>query len=160
AGRAWDATPPAHAAHAGLRRGRSQHPRLAAPSAHVTPAAHTPDGAPGAGTVSNGSQARQGPRRALTATPTVYRSASAIPATTSRTAPGGSSDSPAARTRRLPTITPSAPASAAWEACSGVAIPKPSATGTSVCAFARPTTAANVSDSVSRSPVVPVTDTV
>ena len=34
---------PAHAAHTGLCRGRSQHPRLAAPSAHVTPATRGAD---------------------------------------------------------------------------------------------------------------------
>ena len=53
--------------------------------------------------------------------------------------------SPAARTRRVPTITPSAPASAACAACSGVPIPKPSATGTSVLALARATTSAKCS---------------
>ena len=47
------------------------------------------------------------------------------------------SASPAARTSRLPTITPSAPAAAAAAACSGVPIPKPTATGTSVRAAAR-----------------------
>ena len=39
-------------------------------------------------------------------------------------------------------------------------MPNPSATGTAVWAFARATTAANVSASAARSPVVPVTETV
>ena len=45
-------------------------------------------------------------------------------------APTAGAPSPAARTRREPTITPSAPASAAAAACAGVEMPKPSATGT------------------------------
>ncbi len=45
-------------------------------------------------------------------------------------------------------------------ACSGVAMPKPRATGTSVAALARAMIASNRSASAARSPVVPVTDTV
>src|SRR4051794_5964841 len=88
------------------------------------------------------------------------RNASAISSTTSRTAAAGSAASPAARTSRLPTMTPSAPAAAACAACSGVAMPKPRATGAAVWAFARATTPANAADRPARSPVVPVTDTV
>src|SRR3954447_23101182 len=85
-----------------------------------------------------------------------YRSAPASPSTSART----SSPSAAARTSRDPTITPSAPAAAAWAACSGVAMPNPRATGTSVCERARSTVDANVSLSAARSPVVPATETV
>src|SRR5450755_4376954 len=80
-------------------------------------------------------------------------SAAASARTISRTSFTGLPDSAAARTSRLPTITPCAPASAAAAACSGVAIPKPTATGTSVLARARPITAARSPSSAARSPV-------
>jgi len=56
-------------------------------------------------------------------------------------------------------LTPSAPASAASRACSGVPIPNPSATGSSVEALARDTICAKASASDVRSPVVPATET-
>ena len=49
---------------------------------------------------------------------------------------------------------------AACSACSGVPIPKPSATGTSVLAFARARISARSAPSARRSPVVPTTETV
>ena len=71
-----------------------------------------------------------------------------------------STASVAARTSREPTITPSAPAAAAPAACSGVEMPKPTATGTGLCAFARASTDASEASTPARSPVVPVTETV
>ena len=49
---------------------------------------------------------------------------------------------------------------AACAACSGVEMPKPSATGTEVWAVARATISAKRSASAARSPVVPVSETV
>src|SRR5215213_10217558 len=72
--------------------------------------------------------------------PKSYRSASASPATTSPTA--GAPPSPAARTSRLPTITPSA-RSATAPACSGVEIPNPTATGASDASRTRSTVSAS-----------------
>ena len=57
-------------------------------------------------------------------------------------------------------MTPSAPAAAAWRACSGVLMPKPRATGALVAALACATISAKRSASAARSPVVPTTETV
>ena len=59
----------------------------------------------------------------------------------------------------MPTITPSA-TSATERACSGVEMPKPTATGTSVAARTRSTVSVRSAGSSVRSPVVPVSETV
>src|SRR5262249_10586364 len=59
------------------------------------------------------------------------------------------------RTRALPTTTPSATSPAALN-CSGVEIPNPIATGSSVCRFRRATSGRASSDSDCRSPVTPI----
>ena len=68
-------------------------------------------------------------------------SAAASSATAAPTAAAGSrpasAASAAARTSREPTMTPSAPRGRGGAACSGVEMPKPSATGTSVWARTR-----------------------
>jgi hypothetical protein len=60
---------------------------------------------------------------------------------------------------RVPTITPSARSAtvAAWAA---VEIPKPTATGTDVAPRTRATVSSSPGGSASRSPVIPVRDTV
>src|SRR5205085_4959395 len=87
----------------------------------------------------------------------VETSASASPATSDPTS--SAPPSPAARTRRLPTITPSAISPTA-RACAGVEMPKPTATGTDALARTRCTVSARPGGSSSRSPVVPASETV
>ena len=74
-----------------------------------------------------------------------------------RTAAGPPSS--AARTMRVPTITPSA-RSATRAALSGLEIPKPTATGTPVAERTSATVSESSGGSSARSPVVPATETV